>query len=407
MRQSNGFQFQVYVIKKVLQRVLKNAYYNKGTPVNVQQKCANLIREWAATYGADARMKEFVEAKKELDRQEEKSLVRQASGSLQTPPLRSLQGGERARSPQGYGNGMALRSPTNQPGYGQHGMHMRSPHNQPTYGQHGMLPPFPDIDPSMLQDGAGQQQMMGSLNANMLSQQRAVNVVDLDQARENCALLSQMLAAETGSVAQNEVLAEVAVLCKGCQVGIMSQIETVEDEARLSDFLSINDRLSDVIGQYEKALTQTNRGNRVLEADTTMSDGRALQNQASPPAPSRTPPAHEAGQAGHYNEEDELAKALAESAQMAKDRDFKELNDVFGGGGDHVSDVTQVRTCLPFSPSPSSVNRHPSCIMDMRPPPCILNGGVYGDRSTTRARTTARATRLQSINARCMREMRS
>ena len=69
--QSNGFQFQVYVIKKVLQRVLKNAYYGKGTQANVQHKCASLIRQWAASYGTDARMKDFVDAKRDLDRQGE------------------------------------------------------------------------------------------------------------------------------------------------------------------------------------------------------------------------------------------------------------------------------------------------------------------------------------------------
>jgi len=74
------------------------------------------------------------------------------------------------------------------------------------------------------------------------------------------------------------------MLCKGCQVGIMSQIESVEDEARLSEFLTLNDRLSDQLLLYERALMgQRTRVNRVLEADTTMSDGSALQNISSPP----------------------------------------------------------------------------------------------------------------------------
>jgi hypothetical protein len=192
-----------------------------------------------------------------------------------------------------------------------------------------MLPPFPNIDPAMLaaMDSGGPRSM------GHLSQ---INIVDIDQARENLALLSQMMSAETGDVRSNEVLAEVATLCKACQAGIMGQIESIDDEARLSEFLALNDRLSDELANYEKALSgQTTRVNRVLEADTTMSDGRAMNNTASPSQqPPPPPPA--------YNEEDELARALAESAKMAKDKDtMNELSTVFGGG-DHVPDVTQV-----------------------------------------------------------------
>lgn len=69
--QSNGFQFQLYVIKKVLQRILKLSLPNKGQHPHVQQKAAALIKFWANTYSTDARLYEFSNAAKELARKEE------------------------------------------------------------------------------------------------------------------------------------------------------------------------------------------------------------------------------------------------------------------------------------------------------------------------------------------------
>ena len=78
--QSNGFQFQLYVVKKVLQRILKLALPNKGQHPHVQQKAAALIKFWANSYSADARLFEFSNAAKELARKEE-----MARGSTTAP----------------------------------------------------------------------------------------------------------------------------------------------------------------------------------------------------------------------------------------------------------------------------------------------------------------------------------
>jgi hypothetical protein len=93
--QSNGFQFQLYVIKKVLQRILKLSLPNKGQHPHVQQKAAALIKFWANTYSTDARLYEFSNAAKELARKEEvargpgappgASPVRQADAAMRRP----------------------------------------------------------------------------------------------------------------------------------------------------------------------------------------------------------------------------------------------------------------------------------------------------------------------------------
>ena len=82
--QSNGLQFQLHVMKKVLPRILKFSIPNKGQHPHVQQKAAALIKFWANTYSADARLFEYSNAAKELARKEE--AARAASGTGPAAP---------------------------------------------------------------------------------------------------------------------------------------------------------------------------------------------------------------------------------------------------------------------------------------------------------------------------------
>jgi len=133
--QSNGFQFQVHVIKKVLQRVLKFAYLNKGTPPVVQQLSASLIRQWASTYGTDARMSEFAAAARELAKQEEKSM----RAGVMSPQM----------------NAITTRGALASPQQAQMARNMGSPPGGGMYQQ--QLPPFA----SLADDGMQQHPMAG------------------------------------------------------------------------------------------------------------------------------------------------------------------------------------------------------------------------------------------------------
>lgn len=70
-------------------------------------------------------------------------------------------------------------------------------------------------------------------------------------------------------------------------MGILNQLDSVEDEERLAEFLEVNDKLSDKLQQYELAMSgqipaQTGR-TAIMETDTTLSDGQAFRNEVSSP----------------------------------------------------------------------------------------------------------------------------
>ena len=64
-----GFEFQFYVAKLALKRVLLLAYPTSGTHLIVQRKADSLIDHWAATLGSDSRIPGFASAAADLNRQ--------------------------------------------------------------------------------------------------------------------------------------------------------------------------------------------------------------------------------------------------------------------------------------------------------------------------------------------------
>jgi hypothetical protein len=65
---SNGYEFQAYVSKKVLNRILKLSVPHKGTHPQIQRKAANLIREWGTSLGTDSRLSDFSRAAADLEK---------------------------------------------------------------------------------------------------------------------------------------------------------------------------------------------------------------------------------------------------------------------------------------------------------------------------------------------------
>ena len=68
------------------------------------------------------------------------------------------------------------------------------------------------------------------------------------------ALMMRMMQDRDTDLRHNEVLAEVAMLCKGCRAAIQQQIAGVQDESKLVAMLKLNDDLSDQLDAYEQVL---------------------------------------------------------------------------------------------------------------------------------------------------------
>ena len=64
---ATGLDFQLYVTKKVLSRVLKLSIPHKGIHPQVQRKAAGLIIEWGSRYGTDPSLADYVRAAKDLE----------------------------------------------------------------------------------------------------------------------------------------------------------------------------------------------------------------------------------------------------------------------------------------------------------------------------------------------------
>eukprot|EP00291_Cryptomonas_curvata_P017211 CAMPEP_0172159182 /NCGR_PEP_ID=MMETSP1050-20130122/4817_1 /TAXON_ID=233186 /ORGANISM="Cryptomonas curvata, Strain CCAP979/52" /LENGTH=281 /DNA_ID=CAMNT_0012828719 /DNA_START=148 /DNA_END=990 /DNA_ORIENTATION=- len=208
--QSNGFQFQLYVVKKVLQRILKLALPNKGQHPHVQQKAAALIKFWANSYSADARLFEFSNAAKELARKEE---MARGSGA---PPGGAV--------PARQADYSSVRRPDT-------GSHI--PAAAPAEERWETWNPGPEPGVPVGYRGPALAFAPGPF--------------DLEQAKDNLALISAMLAAEDGDPRANEALAEVAMLCRASLAGIMGQIELTQDEAAVVEMLSVHEQLTERI----------------------------------------------------------------------------------------------------------------------------------------------------------------
>mmetsp|Transcript_18177 Transcript_18177/g.28199 ORF Transcript_18177/g.28199 Transcript_18177/m.28199 type:complete len:671 (-) Transcript_18177:202-2214(-) len=338
--QSNGFQFQVHVMKKVLPRILKFAHPGKGNPTQVQAKCSILIKRWGAEYGGDGRMKDYAEALKELTRAEEKVQLQRAANPGVPRPGGPEPG--RSRPPQSQRANPAAMDDF---GMGERNVPM------------GILP----------QDGGPQ-----------------VPVVDLDQAKENLALMASMMESDPVNIRNNEVLAEVVLLCKGCQVAILNQIGDIHDEARLQEFLTLNDELTQKLAEYDSAANPGNsqaelerqrvqnaqRGMPMAtEASEMLSDGTEYQR---PNNGGNLPP--------QDDEEEQLRRALEESAKMAQEEegmrskkaDLAALEDLFGGPPADTSPpkpVPPVPTSQPAAPTASASLLDDLATLDFGPGP--------------------------------------
>mmetsp|Transcript_54318 Transcript_54318/g.129098 ORF Transcript_54318/g.129098 Transcript_54318/m.129098 type:complete len:757 (-) Transcript_54318:201-2471(-) len=325
LMQSHGFQLQLHVIKKVLPRVLKMATPMKGNPPSIQAKSAVLIRSWASTYGSDVRLKEYADSALTLNRSEEKVHMQQLQVRQRMAALDQYADRE--------GRTQARQNPT-------------SPNMRPQ-GQGGAgggeIP--------MAQMSAQDEQ---AINEAMHRSQ--TQVVDLDQIRENLELMTSMMAADEANIRHNEVLGEVAVLCKGCQVAIMNQIGDINDEAQLSQFLAMNDTLADTLATYERKVKQGGTGApRVSESEQTLTDGTTLASYGaasylSSPEMRPLSPAGGVPQPAGYDEEAEFQKAIAESVTMAKQetvtaskrQDLEALEDLFGGAPTQPADIPYI-----------------------------------------------------------------
>jgi hypothetical protein len=95
--QYNGIHFQLCVMEKVLNRILKLALPHKGNHPRIQQKAFHLIKKWSSAYSNDPCLNEFVLAGKELAKRRDRTKAAQLSS--RSAPSSSSASASKATTP--------------------------------------------------------------------------------------------------------------------------------------------------------------------------------------------------------------------------------------------------------------------------------------------------------------------